>query len=475
MEAVIRNFLINRRGNVAMMTGLLVLPLIVVMGGAYDLVRATNAAAKLESSLQGAALAAASLTNKQDHEKLIKEYILANMQDEQLKGSNIKVTVNTVSTLNSNTVTVTATSSINTAFLKLIRIDQLPAVATAEASQSATDVELSLVMDISSSMKGNKITNLKTAAQEFVGTILDSDNSNRTSMNLVPFGGTVNIGKSLFDQHVRKNSESDGVNPNKANYNIGKNVLSRDFRFSDGDYCLEMEYGDFDGSLIPANSRGQVPHFWRWNNFNPWCPEGLSGAIFNTNNKKVLTDRIKEMSLSDGTGMDIGAAWGYKALSPDWSGKLGGDFNSRPGAYNDDTRKVLVIMTDGAITQQDRPQDYTRFNTHTNRGTNNPTSQQKSDQGNNKNKQTPIGKGNNNNDATSNTTVGQFKRICDEAKKNDIVVYTIGFQIKSGSLPDAMLKYCASDPSKYYLVESLDIGSAFKSIAASVNALRITG
>ncbi|MEO1406569.1 MAG: hypothetical protein AAFV54_08765 [Pseudomonadota bacterium] len=173
--------------------------------------------------------------------------------------------------------------------------------------------------------------------------------------------------------------------------------------------------------------------------------------------------------------MDIGAMWGLKSLSPEFRGAIDGDFGDRPANFNsDDTLKFMVVMTDGAITSQNRPEDFSLFNVHTNRPDNRqPNQNTRSNQGNRRNMQTVASRGNAGSGAGSRNAIGQFKQVCDIAQDNGIVVYTIGFRISRGSLPEQMLEYCASDQTKYFLVEDFDIQSAFDAIAASVNALRV--
>lgn len=469
-----RIFAQDRRANVAMITALTLIPILGLLGGALDVVRATTAASQLRSAIDSAALAAANLNNTADTETVVTDYIRANFGRSELDPDDIDVSVTANTALNSKTVTITATGEINTFFLSLFAIQSLPVRAEATANQSKTNVEIALVLDISSSMKGGRIANLKTAAESFIDQMLDEDSEDVTSISLIPFGGTVNLGPTLFNAYAVPVASA-VLDPTEAQYDQGSAVPGMAFRFSDGDYCLEYPAEDFDSGVIPAQSRGQVPHFWRWNNFNPWCPLASSAVVMNTNDASALRTHIQGMTLSDGTGMDIGAMWGLKALSPNWQGLLGGDFSDRPAAYDEDTLKVLVVMTDGGITSQDRPEDYTRFNTHTNRSNEPADGDGYSNQGNNHNKQVVVSQGGKNTPATNDSAVGYFKRVCDDAKAEGAVIYTIGFQISSDSLPDVMLEYCASDASKYYHVESLDIQSAFDAIAASVNALRIVG
>lgn len=504
MVNLFAKLLSNRRGNVAMMTALMSVPVLALVGGGVDLARVTSARLQLNSALESGVLAAASLTNTRDPETVIEEYVLANMAGTRLSENlNVRV-LETTNNLNKRVMVVEATSDVPTYFLKLVDIDKMDIVASSTATQSSTNVEIALVLDISSSMSGGRIANLKDAAPKFIDQMLEDDTIDTTSINLIPFGGTVNIGSSLFGDFSKTDldpsDDTDGVitNPSKAQYNIGNTLIDDGFRFDsshldpsdDGyragpdSYCIEYHKDDFDTELIPNGSRSQVPHFWKWTNFNPWCPDRKSGIILNTNNATVLKDRIAEMTLSDGTGMDLGTLWAVKTLSPEWRGKLGGDFSDRPLDNDETTLKVAVLMTDGGITAQFRPENWTYFSTHEepwphskNNGKikNEDKSRSNANKRRDRNQQTILAKGNVNDDLTNNTAVGQFNHLCDILKANGVTVYTIGFQIKDGSSQDQYLEKCASHPSKYYLVESLDIQAAFDSIAASVSSLRIVG
>ncbi|MHA6262468.1 pilus assembly protein TadG-related protein [Arenibacterium sp. CAU 1754] len=62
--------------------------------------------------------------------------------------------------------------------------------------------------------------------------------------------------------------------------------------------------------------------------------------------------------------------------------------------------------------------------------------------------------------------------ICDAAKDEDIIVFTIGFEAPSAG--KYVLRNCASSDSHYYDVKGLEISEAFASIASSIRKLRLT-
>ncbi|MEM9422288.1 MAG: vWA domain-containing protein, partial [Pseudomonadota bacterium] len=211
----------RQKGNVALMTAITFVPTVGLMGAATDVVRSTTEAARLRSALEGAALAAASLTNTRPIEDVIAEYVAANVSDSTARDS-LQLTIpDPTVALNKREVTITASMEVKTYFLGLFGIDTMKVSAQTTAIQSATNVELAMVLDISSSMSGQKLSSLKVAAADFVDKILNEKNISRTSVSLIPFGGTVNI-QNLFDTYAIPATHSSAiVDPGTADYGNG--------------------------------------------------------------------------------------------------------------------------------------------------------------------------------------------------------------------------------------------------------------
>ena len=490
-----KQLLKNTSGNVSILAGLLIVPTMVLVGSGLDIVRATTQSTKLQSALESATLASASLTNKRAVKSVVQDYLDTNLSGNKSLLSSLNVVVTETTKLNSKTVNIKANASVDTYFMRMVGVKSLPISAESTAVQAATSIELSVVIDISSSMYGKKLQNLVASGKAFIGEVLSNQNGDRTSVSIVPFGGTVNLGEDLFNDHVVPFSD-DTKDPSQAEYDGAASIKGGEFRFTGGANCIELLPEDFSGDRLPLAARSQVPDFWKWTNNHPWCPTDKNAIVANSNDRKALETVFDNIGLSDGTGMDHGAAWGLKMLSPDYRGHIGGNFSDRPANYDEDgALKVMVIMTDGGITSQLRPLDASIGNTHKNRpeikpgeapysinlppnykqvGADHKTYVAQWGRANNKNQQVLYQGG----DVTSkgeHNAARYFMKVCDEAKQKGIVVYTIGYQIKAESNADGLLSYCASDPSKYYFVETVDISSAFEAIAASVNALRLTG
>jgi hypothetical protein len=65
-------------------------------------------------------------------------------------------------------------------------------------------------------------------------------------------------------------------------------------------------------------------------------------------------------------------------------------------------------------------------------------------------------------------------RVCGATKAEDVVVYTIGFEVPSSGRAERALSDCASSRNHYYRASSTDISAAFSSIASNVKNLRLT-
>ncbi|HEY9038776.1 MAG TPA: TadE/TadG family type IV pilus assembly protein [Roseovarius sp.] len=68
----------------------------------------------------------------------------------------------------------------------------------------------------------------------------------------------------------------------------------------------------------------------------------------------------------------------------------------------------------------------------------------------------------------------RMQSVCTAAKKKNVVVYTIGFEIGEGSTAEVQLKKCATSDAHYYRAEGINITDAFSSIASNVINLRLT-
>ncbi len=170
-----------------------------------------------------------------------------------------------------------------------------------------------------------------------------------------------------------------------------------------------------------------------------------------TSNKSTLKTAIDGYSVEGSTAGQIGIAWGWYMVSPNFNGLWP---SNAAGAYNTaDTLKAVIIMTDG------------EFNTPYCSGV--------------ISRQAGEGSGSNtgkiNCDADNGNPFDQGRALCAAMKARGVLVYTVGFQITAGGNAANMLQACASTPANYYLAGSGgDLSEAFAAIGRDITQLRIS-
>lgn len=447
-----------------MIFAITLLPIMAFVGASVDLSRQWQAEQDLQHALDSAVLHAANLLGNTNPKTIIPDVVAANLKGAHIGSDELIINVSETQEAFSRTISANASGTIGTSLLGVIGINKLRIQTSASATQSTKYAEISLVLDISSSMEGAQLTNMKIAASDFVDRLFDLGAPGRTSFNLIPFGGSVNI-SHLFDDYAEPLASAI-VDPNEAEYDLS-NVATAGYRFTDSNNCIEYTEDDYDLDEIPAESRSQVPHFWTFRNFHPWCPIDQNAAIFNSSDANALTDAINNLTLSDGTGTNIGALWGLKSLSPELRGELGGDSNFRPRNFDTNSvTKIMVLMADGGITLQRRPLNPDINNIHTNApADNDPTLIQKDNISGNRNNEGDI--------TTEAEATDRLNEMCQLARDNDILVYTIAFQVSSQADRD-LLESCATNPNFFYDVNGLELEAAFSGIASSIGSLSLT-
>jgi Flp pilus assembly protein TadG len=189
-----------------------------------------------------------------------------------------------------------------------------------------------------------------------------------------------------------------------------------------------------------------------------------------TDNKVALRHHIDSLTVTGSTAGQVGVAWGWYMLSPNW-GDIWDSFETdeddgqgttnyyAPALYDaPNTSKVLILMTDG------------EFNTAHYNGVAS------------KNYAVTSSSDVINNDATNGNPFTQAQTICDavdpdvedpeDAEK--MLVFTIGFQIDPDGDAAEFLEQCASQPSYFFLSEDgTELQKDFRDIAKEITKLRI--
>jgi len=423
------------------------LPILVLAGGATDIARHEAYRVQLQDGVDRAVLAAASLTQTRPVQETVNDYLktLDFVDDVTLQFSH-------ATTTNQREVRVVATYNMATAFLPLIGINTIAVNASATAIERRKNIEISLILDISGSMREGgtptRLARMKPAAKGFIDSILTAQSSAYTSVSLVPYAGSVNPGAVIMN-------------------GLG---VTRQHTYSS---CIEFTNADYGVGYIPFNQRTQVPNFTynhqgvvytglEW----AWCPYEATSITYLSNSAADLKAKIDSMKMHDGTGTAIAMNWGMMLLEPGANpivtigvanGIVPAQFASRPAAFTDtDTMKFIVLMTDGNVSAQYRPKVYA-YPRACNAATTGSAST-----------------------ACTTTTqsaadaVTRMYAVCNRAKNNGVTVFTIGFDVTNNTNAKTEMRNCASSASHFYDVSGLDITTAFQSIATAIQKIRLT-
>jgi hypothetical protein len=170
-----------------------------------------------------------------------------------------------------------------------------------------------------------------------------------------------------------------------------------------------------------------------------------------SSNAATIKSRIDSFDVSGSTSGQIGIAWGWYMISPNWNTLWP---SNGAAAYNSaETLKAVVIMTDGA------------FNTPYCSGV--------------ISRQAGSGSGSNSAkidcDATNGDPFAQSRALCTAMKAQGVVVYTVGFSITAGTEEAQVLADCASTPANVFLpADGGDLSEAFAAIGRDIKQLRIS-
>jgi Flp pilus assembly protein TadG len=504
--------------------------MMLVFGGVgIDMIYSEVQRTKLQNTLDRAVLAAANLDQDLDPETVVTEYFSAMNMSDALSS----VTVD--EGLSHRIVHATAERSLSANFLQLVGVDTLETTGQATAEERIQNVEISMVLDVSGSMgSNNKIGNLRTAATEFVETVIKEDDSGLTTINIVPYNATVNVGS----------------------------VVASYYNLDDGhDYsnCAVFPSSSFNTTTWnPSTELERLGHFDPWSTststsptFRSWCADDDYAAIMvHSSDETALTDHIATFNAGGNTAIDLGMKWGVHLLDPSarpvvnemiTDGLIVGEASGRPAEYTaDDALKIVVLMTDGQNTTQYDLKEEFKYGMSDlwihDRGTSATSDDRfslkvrdwsgedndiwfweryENENWSTRNRNYPDGGDNARRmtnaevfarwgtravaskfyvqpyydgfvsyneyydvyyayEGTVNSTSAdaRLSSVCAAAREQDITVFAIGFEAPSRG--QEAMRDCASSPAHYFAVDGLEISDAFRQIARTINQLRLT-
>lgn len=436
----------HRGGNFAVLFGLAASVLSLGVGFSVNVSQLYNA----RSSLQGVVDAAVTSTARDlttgvikeaDANKSVQAFLDANSQAGILQAGQI---VLDKLTLDKNAKTVQADVHVDVAlFFPILGMGDMKRVAASTtALYSDKTIEVAMMLDVTGSMAGQKIKDLKAAASNAVDSFLGNQDPTRprVRVSIVPYANSVNAG-ALADSTVYV--ETKASQRKQAPGNMSAQPASASPRpdncaterkgadqYSDAGPDSSMVNRDYLLSSFAANSRTAA------------CPAAALVPL--TADASALKNVIKDFVASGGTAGHIGVQWTWYMLSESWGSVM--KASERPARM--DPKKVAkyaILMTDGEF-------NLSYFDANT--------------------------VGEVYNDAGKEPTRAAAKKLCAAMRDKGIEIFTIGFNLEEANA-EATLQDCASADSGsikhfYQAANGAELDSAFQTIARNIETLALT-
>ncbi|MCA0271353.1 MAG: VWA domain-containing protein [Proteobacteria bacterium] len=323
--------------------------MLLLAGVALDLMRFEERRTTLQNTIDRASLAAADLQQSLVPKDVVKDYFvkagLKPPTDDQ-----IKVVEGAFG--DSRRVSIAVSETLPTWFMKLVGIKTLSTPAVSTAEESVGEIEISLILDVSGSMAGSRIANLKPAAKSFVDQIFDSTEEGNVSISIIPYATQVALTDTFIDQFnvTQEQTTSNCIEFDPAEGDYTSTAMAV------GGARVYQRNGHFDPfykiSPVTGNN-GAIPN----------CSTDVRNAVLPfSDDRDVLKAHIDGLQAKGNTSIDLGMKWGAALLDPSvrpivtsmiGNNDLSGNVAGRPFNYdNGKSLKVIVLMTDGENTTE---------------------------------------------------------------------------------------------------------------------------
>jgi Flp pilus assembly protein TadG len=432
-------FLKDRRGGVAPMFALAIVPIVGFVGAAIDYSRANAARTAMQSALDSTALAMAKLAPTLTQSQLqTQATAYFNAMYNRPEAKNIVITP-TYTTSGGTKLTVAGSATLDTAFMKLMGYSSLTIGSASTVKWGMNRLRVALALDNTGSMSNDgKMTALKTATKSLLTQLKAAATTNGdVYVSIIPFNRNVNakdLGSysSSWIRWTKTGTETDAWDDNNGDCSGSgwgwgwggwtKSTCSGTWTpssHSTWNGCIMDRDQNYDvTATLPSTSTPAT--LFPAQQYSS-CPTEMVGLTYDWT---ALNSKVDAMDPEGNTNQGIGLAWAWQSLT-------GSPFTVPAKDPNYQYSDIIILMSDGLNTQN-------RWS----------TSQSAID--------------------TRQAT------MCTNVKAAGITLYTIHVNT-DGDPTSTVLQNCASTADKFYTVTSSgQISTVFTQIGTNLSKLRIS-
>ncbi len=339
-----------------------------IMGGiAIDAMRHEMERSSLQATLDGAVLTAASAKNKSEARSAIEDYVTKHGKIDYLSPEQDgEITA----MLDNASITARGQNTLETYLLKMSGVKTLSVAASSTAEVNIPKLEGILVLDLSATMKGDKLKYLQDAAKEFVDFSLKGRDTGSVVLSIVPFSSSVSPPESIYNAlAVDDRHDYTTCLEFKDNDYTHATLTSGSSSLSSGIPASQMVYtslsGGFGADSLDLNQQSCfnedamriLPYSTSATELEAKI-DGLDGKVDGLHGSPLGPDDGLGAA-GDSSGND-GMNWGAALLDPTFrkvtssminAGTLAPLLANVPVDYDDpNTNKVIIFMSDGVNT-----------------------------------------------------------------------------------------------------------------------------
>jgi Flp pilus assembly protein TadG len=416
----------DRRGGVAPILAITIVPLIGIVGAAVDYTRASAARAAFQTSLDATALMLARSAISQTSQELQDSAgSILNAEFTRTDVQDVTVTAH-YAALGGSQITLNGSATVPTDFLNVLGFSAIPINATSVATWGNSRLRVALVLDNTGSMADDdKMSALKTASHNLLTQLQNAATQvEDVYVSIIPFNKDINVDPANYDQAWISWDDWDAANGScsSTSYHRKSSCESHGRTWTPADHstwngCVtdrDQNYDTRNDAPVAGSTLYPAEQFSS-------CPTKLMGL---SNDWTTLSTKIDDMQPAGNTNQAIGLQMGWQSLT---ASPFTIPAEDTIYTYN----KVIILLTDGLNTED-------RWYTY------------------------------------PSAIDAREKKTCDNIKAAGITIYAV--QVNTGGDPtSSLLQYCATDASKFFLLTSADeIVTTFDQIGTALSNLRLS-
>lgn len=328
----ISSFLRQELGSAMGLVAVSLLTLAAASGLALDAGRAYLVKAKLSQAVDAAALAggrALSEGSPEAAQAQIEKYFQANFPDGYLGVSLSQAKIDLAKS--GNEVSFNATVNVPTTLLSAFNIPGYEVSASATVSKTLRSLEIAMVIDNSRAMGGKRMDKVQSETKDFLDTLFQGkDTTKDLNIAVVPFTARANVkGQALVHPDSPPDPNLICLDIRPGRHSVGEaNPIAEPFDHYSGTYSKKKDPEGYEERI---------------------CPQ--ANVLPLSRDRDDIDAALDGMKGKGCRRFDLGAAWGWRALSPSWQDHWQGPSATPPADYGQSgVTKAMVLLTHGKNT-----------------------------------------------------------------------------------------------------------------------------